>query len=178
MAAQPGRYEAAQRELAYRVWRAAAQNQTETLRVLDRDHDWPLAKQTLADWRDSQGWVQRAAADDAEDARRTRAASLDRAASLASLDLQIERYERVFAAQAAADEVPDPRSMGAFANLMRLRLMTQRELEGGAGLDRLGLAMEVLRAVSELVRTEFPQHAPAWLELLEPAGRRVAETYG
>ena len=36
MAAQPGRYEAAQRELAYRVWRAAGQNLAEALRRLEQ----------------------------------------------------------------------------------------------------------------------------------------------
>lgn len=178
MSQQPARYEAGQRELAYRVWRAAGQNLAETLRQLDAEHDWPLAKQTLADWRDAGGWVARAAADDAEAAARERAARLDRAASLASLDTQIGRYESAFAAQAAAGEAPDPRAMGAYANLMRLRLMTQREMEGGAGLSRLDLAMDVLRTVSDLVRTDYPAHAVAWLEILEPAGARLAEVYG
>lgn len=178
MSEQPGRYEAAERERAYRVWCASGQNMAETLRTLEREDQWPLAKQTLADWRDTLGWVARAAADAAEAARQTRAASLDRAASLASLDLQIQRYEAAFAAAAAAMEVPDPRSMNAFANLMRLRLMTQRELEGGAGLDKLDLAMEVLRTVSELIRTDYPQHAGMWLEVLEPAGQRLAAQYG
>lgn len=178
MAAQPMRYEAAQRELAYRVWRASGQNMAETLRRLEAEHDWPLGRQTLFTWRDGAGWPARAAAEDAEAAARTRAASLDRAATLASLDMQIGRYEAAFAAADAAGELPDARSMGAYANLLRLRLATMRDVEGGAGLSRLDLAMEVLQAVSDLVREHFPQHAAAWLEMLEPAGARLAERFG
>lgn len=178
MASQPGRYDAAQRELAYRVWRAAGQNMAETLRRLDTEHDWPLAKQTLQDWRDGLGWVARAAADDAEERRRERTERADRTAMLSGLDVQIARYEEAFSRQAGEGEILDPRAVGAYANLLRLRLSTLRDIESGAGLSKLDLAMEALRTVSELVREDYPQHAPAWLEMLEPAGQRLAELYG
>jgi hypothetical protein len=32
--------------------------------------------------------------------------------------------------------------------------------------------------VSELIRTDYPQHAGVWLEVLEPAGQRLAAQYG
>lgn len=176
--ARASRYETAERELAYRVWCQAEGNMAEALRRLDTEHEWPLARQTLFDWRDQYGWEARRAADLAEAKRRARSDSLDRSAMLASLDLQIERYEGAFAAAAAAGEPPDARAMGAYANLLRLRLSTLRDIEGGAGVDRLELAMEVLREIGDLVRQDYPQHAPAWLELLEPAGARLAEHFG
>jgi hypothetical protein len=140
------RYEASQREQAYRVWRASGQNMAETLRRLDRDHDWPLAKQTLADWRDQAKWVERAAADDAEDRRRERAAQADTLTVLASLERHREQYERYFAALAASGEV-DPKATQAYSNLLRVLLAiksgiaadVQRETEqAGAGVPKPG----------------------------------------
>ena len=174
----PARYAQHERELAYRVWRQAGANMAETLRVLDNEHDWPLSRQTLFDWRDQLGWPARAAAEEAEAARRQRSEQLDRSAMLAGIDLQLQRYEEAFGADAAAGRAPDPRGISAYANLARLRLSTLRDIEGGAGVDRLELAMEVLQAVGELVRERYPHHAAAWLELLEPAGERLAERYG
>lgn len=176
--ARARRYDQAERELAYRVWRQCETNMAATLRRLESEHDWPLAKQTLQDWRDQLGWPARAAAEDAQAARRNRSESLDRSAMLAGIDLQLERYEAAFAESAAAGQLPDPRSTQAYGNLARLRLSTLRDIESGAGLSRLDLAMDVLRTVSDLVREDYPQHAPVWLELLEPAGRRLAELYG
>jgi hypothetical protein len=72
----------------------------------------------------------------------------------------------------------DPKATQAYANLARLRLSTMRDMEAGAGVSRLELAMEVLRSVSDLVREQYPEHAVAWLEVLEPAGQRLAELYG
>ena len=172
------RYQNSERELAYRVWRQCGGNLAETLRLLDRQHDWPLAKQTLADWRDEYGWEARRAADEADAARRKRAESLDRSSMLAGLDVQIEAYESAFGVARSAGEVPDPRAVGAYASLLRLRLSTLREIESGAGLSKLDLAMDCLRTISDLVRADYPQHAAAWLELLEPAGQRMAELYG
>jgi len=174
----PARYDREQHELAYRVWRQAAGNMSETLRRLDEDHDWPLSRQTLFDWRANMGWPARAAAEEAEAVRRQRAEQLDRSAMLAGIDLQLERYEEAFARAAAAGEEPDPRGISAYANLARLRLSTLRDIETGAGADRLELAMDVLREVGDLVRQEYPQHAAAWLEILEPAGARLAERFG
>lgn len=178
MAAQPARYDAQQRELAYRVWKESAQNMAETLRRLDKDYEWPLAKQTLQDWRDGGGWVARAAAEEQEERRRERAAALDRMTMLGNLDLAIERYQDAITAMSASGEIPDPRAVAAWANLMRLRLSTLKDIESGAGLSKLDLAMDTLHAVSDMVREEYPQHSAAWLELIEPAGRRLAGLYG
>jgi len=173
-----GRYEASQRELAYRVWVAADGGMAETLRVLDAEHEWPLAKQTLLDWRETYGWQQRRAAEVAEARRRDRAQATDRLAMLAGLDLQIERYEGLFAAGAAAGEMPDARAVSAYAGLMRLRRDLARDLDAGEGVQRLELAMEVLTTIGQLVRERYPQHAGAWLELLEPAGSALADRFG
>lgn len=115
------RYEVSRREVVYRVWRSAGQNLTETLRILERDHEWPLAKQTLANWRDGGGWVARAAADDAEDRRRARAEQSDTLTVLAALELHREQYERYFAGLSASGEI-DPRATQAYANLLRVIL--------------------------------------------------------
>ncbi|WP_295441520.1 hypothetical protein [uncultured Thiodictyon sp.] len=174
MAAQPGRYKASQRELAYRVWRAAGQNLAETLRVLDAEYEWPLAKQTIADWRDQLGWVARAAADDAEERRRTRAAQTDRTAMLAGIDEQIGRYEGAFRAAAAAGQAPDPRSMAAYANLMRLRLVLARDLDAGAGLNRGDLVAEALEWLAQWVSEHLPERTEALAAVLSAAAGPLA----
>lgn len=115
------RYEAEQRDLAYQVWRANGQNMAKTLRALNTEHEWPLARQTLFDWRDGANWPARAAADDAEAARRQRAEKSDTLAVLGSLELHREHYERYFASIAAAGEV-DPKATQAYANLLRVIL--------------------------------------------------------
>lgn len=177
MAAQPGRYDAAQRELAYREWRDAGQNMAETLRRLDREHDWPLSKQTLQDWRDQLGWIERAAADQAEAKRRDRAEKTDRLAMVASLDLQIARYQEAFSAQHASGETADPRAVSAWSNLLRLRLDLIRDVDSGAGLDRADLAAEALEWLSTWVAERLPQHGAVLSEILTAAAGPLAEHF-
>lgn len=177
MAAQPGRYDAAQRELAYREWRNCGQNMAETLRRLDREHDWPLAKQTLQDWRDTLGWVERAAADEAEAKRRDRAEKTDRLAMVASLDLQIARYQEAFSAQHAEGETADPRAVAAWSNLLRLRLDLIRDVDAGAGLDRGDIAAQVVDWLSTWTAETRADLAPMLAELLQAAAGPLAEAF-
>jgi hypothetical protein len=167
--AHSGRYEAAERELAYRVWVEAAGNMAEALRVLDREHDWPLARQTLFDWRDGFGWEARRAAETAERQRRERAAATDRLTMLAGLDLQVERYAEQFAACAAAGD------MGAYASLLRLRLELARDMDAGAGLDRADVVAGAMEWLSGWVAEAMPQHAAALHEVLTTAAGPLAE---
>lgn len=44
-------------------------------------------------------------------------------------------------------------------------------------ISELGVAQDVLAKMMEFVRTEFPQHAAAILEIIEPFGARLEETY-
>jgi len=170
-------YDAKRRALAFRVWRQSNQNESETLRRLESEHEWPLSRQTLYDWRDAEGWVQRAAALDAEEAQRARAQQLDRAGVLASLEVQRQRYEVYFSELASSNEV-DPKATGAYANLARVILSIKRDMDEGAGLNRLELAMEVVQGLSQFIAEHHAEQAGHWLEILEPFGAELAERYG
>lgn len=45
-------------------------------------------------------------------------------------------------------------------------------------IARLAWAMDVLKMLAEFVQAQFPQHANAVLEILEPFGQHLAEQYG
>lgn len=45
-------------------------------------------------------------------------------------------------------------------------------------IARLAWAMDVLKELATFVQTQFPQHAAALLEILEPFGEHLAEQYG
>lgn len=154
-------YDAAERELAYQVWRTASGNMTETLRLLDREHDLPIARQTLFTWRDEGGWVARGAADDAEARRRERAAKSDTLTVLASLEVHREHYERYFASLAATGEV-DPKATSAYSNLLRVILAIKQGLsadlrreteaeEGRAAPREGGLSEEALAEIERRI---------------------------
>jgi len=44
-------------------------------------------------------------------------------------------------------------------------------------INKLGVAMDVLRLLGEFLPEQFPQHTEALLEVLEPFGGRLAEVY-
>ncbi|GEA12721.1 DUF1804 family protein [Alteromonas sp. KUL49] len=44
--------------------------------------------------------------------------------------------------------------------------------------NRIGFALELLQLLSTFIREQYPQHAQAFLEILEPFGREVTKTYG
>lgn len=44
-------------------------------------------------------------------------------------------------------------------------------------ISELGVAQDVMAKLLDFVREEFPHHAPAILEILEPFGERLAEIY-
>jgi len=170
-------YDAKRRALAFRIWRESNQNESETLRRLRAEYEWPLSRQTLYDWREGEGWVARAAALEAGEAQRKRAEALDRASVLASLELQRQRYEDYFGTLAASGGV-DTKATGAYANLARVILSIQREMDEGAGLNRLEVAMEVVQALSQYLAEHYAEKAGEWLEILEPFGVELAQRYG
>lgn len=146
-----------------------------TLRTLDTEHDWPLSRQTLFDWRDQEGWDARRAAEEADAKRRERAQKLDRSAMLAGIDLQLERYERAFREADAANCAPNPKLTSAYANLARLRLDTLRDIEGGAGVDRGDLVAEAVEWLSTWTAEHVPEHAQALHVILSAAAGPLAE---
>ncbi len=44
--------------------------------------------------------------------------------------------------------------------------------------NELATAMQVVQKLAEYVRAHFPQHAPAFAEILEPFGEELARCYG
>lgn len=44
--------------------------------------------------------------------------------------------------------------------------------------NKIGFALELLQFMSTFIREQYPQHAEAFLEILEPFGREVTKTYG
>lgn len=44
-------------------------------------------------------------------------------------------------------------------------------------ISELGVAQDVVRRLAEFVREDFPEHAPAILEILEPFGETLVEAY-
>ncbi len=50
--------------------------------------------------------------------------------------------------------------------------------KGNPKLNKLAVAMEVLQALAEFVRTHYPRHANAFGEILEPFGEEIAKSYG
>jgi len=45
-------------------------------------------------------------------------------------------------------------------------------------ISELGVANDVLQRQAEFIREQYPQHAEAFLEVLEPFGEHLLETYG
>ena len=45
-------------------------------------------------------------------------------------------------------------------------------------ISELGVANDVLQRQAEFIREFYPQHAAAFLEIIEPFGERLVEVYG
>ena len=45
-------------------------------------------------------------------------------------------------------------------------------------MSRLAVATDVIHRLSQFVAEKYPQHGEAFLEILEPFGRRIAKVYG
>jgi len=67
----------------------------------------------------------------------------------------------------------------AIAKLADAYTKTVKAAGGGDGkLAKLSVALEVLERFVEYLRTRYPQHAPALLEVLEPFGEELSRLYG
>lgn len=50
--------------------------------------------------------------------------------------------------------------------------------KGSPKLNKLAVAMEVLQDLAEFITAEYPAHAAAFVEILEPFGERLTRKYG
>jgi len=166
------------RELAFRVWRECGQNATETLRRLGLEYDWPnLSRGALYDWIGQHNWHDRAARLQAEEERAEIAKLMGREKILADLSVRKTSYETYLQKVEGGGGV-DNAATTAYANLCKTMMQLQDKIESGAGLDRLQLAMEVLRQQSKFVRENYAQHLSAFVEIMEPFGEKLVELYG
>lgn len=148
-------YDAQQRHLAYRIWRESNRNVSETLRRLDTEYGWSLARQTLYDWMGEEDWGTRADAQDADDARARDQEETGRRGILASLLRQKDRYDRYFGRLEAEGEM-DHQAVGAYTQLIRAidafqKLTVDREELAQAKPKPGGLSAEVLAEIEERI---------------------------
>lgn len=170
-------YDAKIRELAFRLWRETGQNVSEALRRLQSEYGYTkLQRQTLYDWMRGGEWQDRAARLQAEADRAEIAKLLGRERILSDLDAQKRRYETYL--DSLGPTVVDNAATTAYANLCKVIMSLQDKVESGAGKKPLEISMDVLKHLSGFVRENHPQHAAAFLEILEPFGDRLVEIYG
>lgn len=170
-------YDAKVRELAFRLWRESAQNVSEALRRLQAEYGYTkLTRQTLYEWMQAGDWQDRAARLQSEEDRAEMQKLLGRERILADLDAQKRRYETYLDALPPTEV--DNAATTAYANLCKVIMSLQDKVESGAGRKPLELSMDVMRQLSSFVREQYPQHAAAFLEILEPFGERLVELYG
>lgn len=166
------------RELAFRVWRECGQSATATLKKLAQEYGWPnLQRATLYDWISQHDWNGRAARMQAEEDRAEVAKLLGREKILADLDAQKRRYEQYFVVLEGKGTI-DNGAVSSYANLCKTMMQLQDKIESGAGLDKLQLALDVVRQQSKFVRETYPQHLAAFIEIMEPFGERLVDIYG
>jgi hypothetical protein len=171
-------YEQRVRELAFSVWRECGQNWSEAERRLRNEHDLrKLTRERLYDWAKADNWQDRAARLAAEEQRQEYAKLMGREATLADLMRQKQVYENYFAVLEGAKKV-DTAATGAYIQLCKTITTLQDRLDAGAGKSNLQIGMDVVRHLSKFVREEYPQHAAAFLEILEPFGDRLVDIYG
>ena len=169
-------YGAEDRALAYRIWYESNRNVVAALRRLETEYGWPLSRGSMLKWSAEEAWGARADGQDAEDRRRARAERVDRLTMLAGLDLQIQRYESVFAGL-GPDDMPDPRSVSAYTGLVRLRLDLVRDVDAGAGLDRGDIAAQAVEWLANWTATHRADLAPMLSELLTVAAVPLADAF-
>lgn len=83
--------------------------------------------------------------------------------SLKSPDCALTAKDKVDALASLAD---------AFAKTMKSAGMASPEL------SKLSIATEVIQLLGDFVRDDFPQHAAAFIEILEPFGEELTKHYG
>lgn len=170
-------YERQTRETAFRVWRAAGQNVSETLRTLQNEHGFTkLQRSTVYGWMQEDGWQDRAARLQHEQERAELSELLGRERFLADLDKRKRQYEDYF--DSLTPGQMDNAAVTAYAGLLKIMEAMQTKIEAGAGRSNLQLAADVVRQFSRFVREQHPEQAAAFLGMLDGFQERLVEIYG
>ncbi|MBF0368571.1 MAG: DUF1804 family protein [Magnetococcales bacterium] len=95
----------------------------------------------------------------------------------------VEKYMGVYLkaveALEAADDLEPLERTDALAKLAdSFNKITGSVAKLDAKLATLGVAMETVEKLGDFIKSDFPQHAGAFLEVLEPFGERLAKDHG
>lgn len=128
-------------------------------------------------------WKAQAAArgDDWDKARAAAGLSARGAGKVAELVLNdfLTMHQATVDAIVAADDIPPMERAETLARLADAFTKTMSAVAKAApDLGRYAVASEILQDLATFVRGQFPQHAEALAEVLEPFAAHVAEKYG
>jgi hypothetical protein len=94
----------------------------------------------------------------------------------------LERFfiqsERIFLSIEQADNMKPEAAVDLMAKWSDSVSKISKHLGTNNNFDRIGCAMELLQMLASFVRENYPQHAAAFLEILEPFGQEVSRQYG
>jgi transposase-like protein len=132
--------------------------------------------------RTASRWKQDAL-DDGDDWDKARAASMLAGEGAESVSrVVLEEFLKLF--QSTLDEVTREKlkpleKAEAMSRLADAYTKTIRAVQKSAPeLNRLAVASEVLQLLAKFVRDQFPAHAAAFMEVLEPFGEELVKVYG
>jgi len=94
----------------------------------------------------------------------------------------LERFfiqsERIFKSIEDSEKLDPATMIDLMAKWADSMSKVSKHLGTGNDFNRIGFALELLQFLSTFIREQYPQHAQAFLEILEPFGREVSKTYG
>jgi len=86
------------------------------------------------------------------------------------------RCEKLLEATEAAEPVESVKAMAVLGDTVsKLRAASRGMMPE---TDKLAVATDVAKRLAEFVRANYPQHAPAFAEILAPFGDELAKAYG
>ena len=140
------------------------------------------AKKLKVSPRTASRWKQDAL-DEGDDWDKARAASLLAGEGAEAVSrVVLEEFLKLF--QSTLDEVTKEKlkpleKAEAMSRLADAYTKTIRAVQKSAPeLNRLAVASEVLQLLAKFVRDQFPAHAAAFMEVLEPFGEELVKAYG
>ena len=150
--------------------------------VLDRLPLEAAAQAAGVSYSTAQAW-KRKAREEGEDWDRARQATRMSSGQLGDITTQLlEDFAILF--QTTVEQIKDAdvnplQKAEAISRLSDAYMKTMRAATKGAPeIGRLAMALEVLDMLGKFVQSQFPQHADALIEVLEPFGKQVAASYG
>ena len=137
--------------------------------------DLGIGRDTISRWKSKAG-----ASGDDWDKRRLVASMATQGASV--IQLLLQDYTMLHHRVVESVKNDDMQPLQKAETLSRLARSFQRTVNAAnktaPDLSRLGVTHEVLKSLSEFVNTKYPQHAAAFLEILEPFGQDLTKSYG